>query len=165
MSSPSILHSLTGKNCWPQINHWTVRKEELWHLYCHIVHLRLGCALGPILLWNWTNWCPEMHPAAVLKHSEPFESILQDIYWTFVSSANRFLSSTVLLTCRAELSSCIKKCLSPTLWMFVYWPLKRFTLLNCGSSHISHTSRDLPLQKGIFCCVRIWHEIWPKFGG
>lgn len=103
MSSPSILHLLTGKIFWPQINHWTVRKEELWHLYCHTVHIRQCCALGPILLWNWTNWCPEMHPAAVLKYREPFESILQDTYWTFVSSANWFLSSTLLLTCRAEL--------------------------------------------------------------
>ena len=28
-----------------------------------------------------------MHPAAVLKHSEPFVSILQDIHRTFISPA------------------------------------------------------------------------------
>lgn len=146
------------KNCWPQINHWTVRKKELWHLYCHIVHVRRCCALGPILLCNWTYWCPEMHPAVVLKYSEPFESILLNIYWTFVSSANWVLSSTVDLTlAQQKFKSYITNVCVPS--------LQRFTLRNCCLSHILHTSRDLPLPKGIFCCVRIWHEIWLKFGG
>lgn len=50
--------------------------------------------LGSGLLWNGTNWCLEMHPAAVLEHSEPFVLTLQDAYWTFISSANEFLSSS-----------------------------------------------------------------------
>lgn len=76
MSSPSILWSRSGTNCWPQIKYCTGKKEELWHSCCHAAHLTPCCALGPILLWNWTNWCLEMHPAAVLKHSEQFVSIL-----------------------------------------------------------------------------------------
>lgn len=84
MSSPSILCSRTGINYWPLMKYCTAKKEELWHLCCHTLHLRPCGALGPILLWNWTNWCLEMHPADVLKHSEPFVSILQDIYRTYV---------------------------------------------------------------------------------
>lgn len=100
MSSPLILCSHSGTNCWLEIKYCTVKKQELWHLCCHIVHLRPCCAPGPILLWNWTKWCLEMHPADVLKHTEPFVSIFQDIYKTFISSENRFLSSPMLLTHR-----------------------------------------------------------------
>lgn len=165
MSSPSILCSRTGTNCWPQIKYCTVKKEELWHLCCHTVHLRPRCAPGPILLWNWTNWCLEMHPAAVLKHSEPFVSILQDINRTFISSANAFLSSTVLLTGRAlcYLSSCkylhknmFKARDNSHYWCLCRASLKIFTLLNCGFSHI-WLQETLQSKKGIFCCVRIWH--------
>ncbi len=165
---PSMLCLCSGTNCWPQIKCCTVKKEELWHLCCHAVHLRPRCAPGPALLWNWTNWCLEMHPAAVLKHSEPFVSILQDIYRTFISSANVFLSSTVLLTGRAlcYLSSCkyLHKNMFKARYNSHYWCL-------CRASENIHTtklwlftylaSRDPPLKnKGIFCCVRIWREIW-----
>lgn len=93
----------------------------------------LAVLLGPGLLWNGTNWCLEMHPAAVLKHSEPFVLILRDVDWTFISSANEFLSSTLQKTCRAELFNrrlfrkimCLKICLdlsvsihTTKLWFF-----------------------------------------------
>lgn len=100
MSSPSILCWRTGTNCWPQIKYLGVKKKELWHLCCHTVHLGPHCALGPILLQNRTNCCLEMHPAAVLKHREPFVSILRDINKTFISSENWLLWIIVVLVCR-----------------------------------------------------------------
>lgn len=95
--------------------------------------------LGSGLLWNGTNWCLEMHPAAVLEHSEPFVLTLQDSHWTFISSANEFLSGSFVedLRSRAIFSCKLLPLFEELSRKDLRWTsLASFAPLNCGFSHI-----------------------------
>lgn len=98
-------------------------------------------------------------PCGCIK-AEPLVSAFQDIKKTLISSENRCLSTTALLTCRRLYClfrcTCAKKCVTNnSCYFFFVLPhnieLCLFTFL---------ASRGLRLTKGSlsFYCVRIWHQ-------
>lgn len=65
----------TGMNRWPQMP-LLLKRKNFDTCVCYTLHLRSRCAPGSILLFSSTNWCIEMHPAAVISQIESFVSTL-----------------------------------------------------------------------------------------